>query len=118
MRKASLLPLANMDRDCRTRPTSQRCDGLAVALCSPQLPPSSEICEQCLFSKTCGQDAPILAEGYASSRINGLQCALDLVGGSDCRPLRHGVALVCCEPKVLLQDLERSTIKKFLIDDR
>lgn len=82
-------------------PTGQRRDGLAIALGSRQFSPSRKICEQRLFSQTCSQNAPVVAECYAATRVNGLQRALDLVGRPDCRSLRHGVALIYSEPKML-----------------
>lgn len=92
--------------------TGQRRNGLAIALGSPQLLPSGEICEQSLLAETGGQDAPILAERNASSRIDGLQRALHLVRRPDSRSLRHGVALVCFEPRDLLRDARSWKVRK------
>lgn len=119
MPKVLLVRLASARQMSNLLLTSQGCDCLAIALCSCQLFPGGQICEQSLFSKTCSQNAPVFTERYASARVDWLQCALNLVGCPDRRSLRHGVALICFELQVLLRmRAGGGRLEKLLIDSR
>lgn len=97
--------------------TSQRCNGLPIAFYAPQLSAIDEVCEQHILSHARCQYAPVLAQRQASSRIDWLNCPVDLVRRPYGCSLRHYRTGVECEARVLSARGLREVLPNFFLID-